>query len=57
MGIKTGAKIAHLAEALPINKLRKADNKIKQMMSGSPVNPTLFKKSAPLIAKIKPKLL
>ena len=57
IGMNTGARMAHLAEALPINKFRNADRMMKQMMSGRPVNPMFFKNSAPLMARIKPKLL
>ena len=57
IGIKTGARIAHLADALPIKRFKKADKRMKQIINGKPVKPMLFKNSAPLIAKIKPKLL
>jgi hypothetical protein len=57
IGINTGAKIAHLADALPIKRFKNADKRMKQIINGKPVKPTLFKNSAPLIARIKPRLL
>jgi hypothetical protein len=55
--MNTGARIAHLAEALPMKRFKKADKRMKQIINGKPVKPIFFKNSAPLIARIKPRLL
>ena len=57
IGMNTGARMAHLADALPMNRLRNADKRMKQIISGRPVNPMFFRNSAPWMAKINPKLL
>ena len=39
MGTKMGAIMAHLAEADPMNRFRKADRKMNRIMRGRPVRP------------------
>ena len=45
IGTKIGAMIAHFAESTAIKMLINAVNTMKQIISGSPVNPTDFRKS------------
>lgn len=47
IGTKIGAMIAHFAESTAMKMLINAVNTMKQIISGSPVNPTDFRKSAP----------
>ncbi len=55
IGTKTGARIAHLAEADPMKILMNATTKINKITSGIPCNPIAVNKSAPLTAIIVPK--
>ena len=57
MGMKTGAMIAHFADALPMNKLIIADSTINASMSGICPNPDDFKIFAPSIAMINPRFV
>ena len=54
IGMNTGARIAHFAEADPIKMLTIQDRKIKPRSSGIPVNPIVLKRFAPLIARTVP---
>ena len=47
IGTKTGARIAHLAEADPMKILMNATTKINKITSGIPCNPIAVNKSAP----------
>lgn len=57
IGIKIGARIAHLADALPINMLIAAERRIKRIIKGiSPISADISS-PAPLTARIMPRLL
>ena len=47
MGTKIGAMIAHFAESTAMKILMNAVSTIKQIISGSPTNPTDCRKLAP----------
>jgi hypothetical protein len=47
IGTNTGAMIAHLAEADPMNMLMKALMRMKAIIRGCPVKPMLPRKPAP----------
>ena len=49
--------MAHFADADPIKRLRKADRKMKRIMSGSPVRPAASSASAPLKETMRPRLV
>ena len=53
----TVAGVLGTAEALPIDRLITADSSTKDRISGMSPRPDLPRKSAPLIAKIKPRLV
>ena len=57
MGTKIGAIIAHFAEAEPMKRLRKAEIITKEIISGKPVKPMLFKKFAPFTEMIVPRFV
>jgi len=56
MGMKTGASMAHLADALPISILMDAESMMKRIMSGISPIPEELIVSAPLMARIMPRL-
>ena len=56
IGTKIGAMIAHFAESTAIKMLINAVNTMKQIISGSQVNPTDFRKSAPDTEIMVPRL-
>ena len=49
--------MAHLADALPINKFANVQKKIKPNINGTAPKPLFFNVSAPLMARINPKLV
>ena len=55
MGTKTGAMMAHLADALPMARLIVADSTMKARNSGMSGRPLSRSKPAPSTAKIKPR--
>ena len=56
IGTNTGAKIAHFADADPMNIFTIQNKRIRPINSGIPVNPTLLNSSAPLMASTVPNL-
>ena len=56
MGTNTGARMAHLALAEPMNRLTKQDTKIRPMSRGIPSKPMAFRPLAPLMARMVPRL-
>lgn len=57
IGMKIGARMAHFAEALPISILIAAERKMNSIIKGiSPISDDI-NKSAPLTAKMIPRLL
>jgi hypothetical protein len=52
MGIKMGAKMAHLAEPLPIKIFRKATKVIYMVNMSGPVKPVDLRNSAPFMARM-----
>ena len=57
MGTNTGARIAHLAEAEPMNRFMKAEKRTKMTISGMRPMSTLPRKSAPARAMMVPSLV
>ena len=55
IGTKIGAKMAHLAEPLETKMLMRAVMRIKTTHMGSPVKPTVSRKSAPEMASRVPR--
>jgi hypothetical protein len=55
--MKTGATIAHFAEALPIIRLMKPHSRMKGMKTSGPVIPIEVRKSAPLTATMPPRFV
>ena len=56
IGTNTGARIAHLADADPINRLRNPTTRMNPRIRGIPVIPVASRKFAPLTARIVPRL-
>ncbi len=52
MGTNTGARMAHLADALVMSRLSVAANATNTSSSGAPESPTLFRNDAPETAMI-----
>ncbi len=57
MGMNTGAMMAHLADALPMTRLIRADTITNDTISGTSPSPAACSPSAPFTAKISPRLV
>src|SRR5690606_7757310 len=55
MGTKTGAMIAHFADALPMNRLMKDETTTKDTINGSPSNSMALSAFAPVTARMIPR--